>query len=345
MRMTSRRGFTLVELLVVIAIIGILVGLLLPAVQQAREAARRMSCQNNLKQIGLAFHNYESAYKTFPSAYYIGLPAPPYNLQGTLVGLLPFIEQQNLYTNYNARVTACNELGPVAVSNMNIISQPVPTYTCPSAPGDPRARIFTALYPANFGGALPGLPQLTARLAPTDYTVTTGVLGLFANTAYAPFGGAGGDRGGALQVSTFQDTSINKLSAIIDGLTSTYLLGERTGGNIFFNGRRRMDVPPALTVFQGINGGGWGEPLQGEHWLGGSPGGIQVFTTPFPQGMCAINCTNVRGSGFHSFHNGGCNFVMCDGSVQFQSDGIDPYLMASRITRAKGETPNITDFQ
>lgn len=346
MRVSLRRGFTLVELLVVIAIIGVLVGLLLPAVQQAREAARRMSCQNNLHQIGLAFHNYESAFKTFPAAYYIGAPVGPqtYNLQGLVVSLLPFLEQNSLYVAYDSKFTPAGNLGPVNLSNQAVVSQPIPTLTCPSAPGNPQSRVFTALYPAGFGGALPGLPNVSCILAPIDYTVTTGVLGTYANTAYAPYGGAGGDRGGALRVATFQGPATSNIPSIIDGLTNTYLLGERTGGNILYNGRKPMDVPSAFALYQGINGGGWGEALHGEHWLGGSPGGIAVFNPSFPQGLCAINCTNVRGSGFHAFHNGGCNFLMADASVQFQAEGIDSYVLASRITRAKGETPNTTDF-
>lgn len=105
MRTTQRRsyGFTLVELLVVIAIIGILVGLLLPAVQAAREAARRMQCSNNTKQMGLALHNYESTFKKLPPALFANPFASQYDDDGFgwMVAILPFIEQQNLYMQIN----------------------------------------------------------------------------------------------------------------------------------------------------------------------------------------------------------------------------------------------------
>ena len=132
MRTASKRaGFTLVELLVVIAIIGILVGLLLPAVQAAREAARRMQCSNNLKQLGLAFHNYESTHKSFPSAYYVWQPAPPYNVQSGMLGLLPFMEQAPLYAQYDYRFTPSTTYGgAIGAANVNVISKVLPMFVC-----------------------------------------------------------------------------------------------------------------------------------------------------------------------------------------------------------------------
>lgn len=113
-----RRGFTLIELLVVIAIIAVLIALLLPAVQQAREAARRTQCKNNLKQIGLALHNYHDVHKTFvPATIYMGYgdTAPwPYNLNHTgWLMLLPFLEQGNLHEMWNPSIStgSCNANG------------------------------------------------------------------------------------------------------------------------------------------------------------------------------------------------------------------------------------------
>lgn len=330
-------GFTLVELLVVIAIIGILVGLLLPAVQAAREAARRMSCSNNMKQLGLAFHNYESANRTFPPAWIIDEAA---YAQGNLTValnvrpygqfLLPFMEQGNLANIMNNRAPAINEaaalgFNPVDVAqNVAGVAEPLAVFVCPSAP-EGTDRIYDGGLPA---GALPGLPQLTWRAAPNDYCATTGVRGVFSQLAYANFNP--GPRHGALGVATARDS---KLGSITDGTSNTFLLGERTGGSAIYLQRVR-DASPMAAMLGAANGGGWGDFLNGEHWLQGA---LQDGSQGPNGGPCGLNCTNRRGDGFHSFHPGGLHFLMADGSVQFVSENAAPFTIAARITRQGGE--------
>ena len=337
-----RGGFTLVELLVVIAIIGILIALLLPAVQAAREAARRSQCTNNLKQLGLGLHNYADAFQTFPMAYFVYINPGTGNINIGSWGLavLPYIEQAALKQQYNSNVPAANEFGAIGQANIAVLSTPLNTFVCPSAPGGPQARIYDGAIPA---GAVPGLPALTWRAAPSDYCVTTGVLGVFANLAYANFpGGAGGNRHGALRdhitiVGANVGNAPCRFADITDGTSNTWVLGERTGGNDIYTKTTSWNLAPAATKAQLVaaNGGGWGDPLNGEHWLGGT----LASGLPFPpqQGPCAINCTNLRGYGFHSFHPGGCNFLVADGSVSFTSETTDAFIIAARITRQKGE--------
>jgi prepilin-type processing-associated H-X9-DG protein len=321
---------------VVIAIIGILVGLLLPAVQAAREAARRMQCSNNLKQIGLAFLNYESSYKALPAAYWVNAPAPPYNLQSCCVALLPYLEQTALYNRYSASITPSTTGNPIAIQNNDVISTPLPMFLCPSAPGGGPDRVYTCNIPANFGGALPGLAAFAFRAAPSDYSICSGVRDVYANLAYPT--GAGGDRHGAMETSTFAAPKTNRMASITDGTSNTFLMGERTGGTKIYNGMQQVTV----SALEGeTNGGGWGDVLNGEHWLKGAVRGATNWATA--GGPCAINCTNYRGSGFHSFHAGGCQFVMCDGSVQFNSASVEPSVFAARITRQKGEVVSGSD--
>ena len=149
-----RNGFTLVELLVVIAIIGVLVGLLLPAVQAAREAARRMQCSNNLKQLGLACHNYESSFSKFPPSAIVNFSVTSTGNNGSwgVHGrILPFLEQGNLYQSIDVNIAWDSQM---AINNLKI-----PTYACPSDPGsdlvrDPgsgRPLLYPTSYGFNFG--------------------------------------------------------------------------------------------------------------------------------------------------------------------------------------------------
>jgi prepilin-type N-terminal cleavage/methylation domain-containing protein len=147
-----RRGFTLIELLVVIAIIGIVMGLLLPAVQQAREAARRSQCKNNLHQMGVALHNYESTHGVFPPGVIgtnSGGPAP-LQLQTWPTLLLPYVEQAALYNAYNLNVRFDHPNNAVAVLTR------LPVYLCPSQKGDPVGGQYGAGHYAANAGVLPG---------------------------------------------------------------------------------------------------------------------------------------------------------------------------------------------
>jgi prepilin-type processing-associated H-X9-DG protein len=262
------------------------------------------------------------------------------------------LEQSPLYDKFDTKVPAVNEAGPVGQANVQLTSTPLEVFVCPSAVGG-LGRVYNGKLPAGAGG-LP-LPTLTWRSAPSDYGISTGVRGAFSNLAYAGFpGGGGGSRHGSIvnhiTINGTAPSGVNNLTgslaSVLDGTTHTFLLSERTGGNVIFSKRVPWVAPAALlTVLGEVNGGGWGDALNGEHWLAGTLHGGPQNSPPgpptIPEGPCAINCTNANGRGFHSFHPGGCQFVMVDGSVQFVSETAAALAVAARITREKGEVvPN-----
>lgn len=347
--LTPRRAFTLVELLVVIAIIGILIALLLPAVQAAREAARRAQCSNNLKQIGLALHNYHDVHNSFPFSVMVHVVGN--NLQNAQVWgitILPFLEQGSLYSQYDSRFPP---VAPSALpnplpatppfSNIRVVSTVVATFVCPSAPGSADRRVYDS--DAQVAGV-----TLYWRSAPSDYCVNSGVgqdfnnagpAGSFAQLAYANFpGGAGGSREGPMNLVGYdpflgQDFQTgSRIADIIDGTSNTIMIGERTGGRVIYLGNRATTTSPYDQLAK-VNGGGWGDLFNGYHWLIGT----SQDGTSLSGGSCAINCNNIRGQSYHSFHPAGANFLLADGSVRLISATVEPFTFASMLTRRKGE--------
>lgn len=178
-----RKGFTLIELLVVIAIIAVLIALLLPAVQQARESARRTQCKNNMKQIGLAFHNYHGDSNQFPKPAIITVSvATGFRFGQTMswgTAILPYMDQATVYNLYNANVSCYDPVNAAAVIT------PINAFTCPSTPRGAPLTTFT----------IPAGTTLAAGYPPTavaynfsggasDYLVPSGVRGDFSNLAY-----------------------------------------------------------------------------------------------------------------------------------------------------------------
>ena len=319
-----KRGFTLIELLVVIAIIAILIALLLPAVQQAREAARRTQCKNNLKQIALATHNYHDTFNKFPPGYIFAPPSMVY--RSAFVMILPYIEQGNLYqlidssvpmmagpTGYDAAIQAQNVAAAATV---------IPGFLCASSTG-PSTDDY--LYPAN--GFFPGVPAVTCtwKGGRTDFGGTTGIRAAFGNIAYN--NNQGGDRNGILRQAGFRGT-VSSMRDITDGTSNTFLFGERTGGVKLYYKTNSANLPAILGQ---TNGGSWSDALAFEHWLQGS-----LYDGTGNGGPCAM-CTNIRGNGFHSFHTGGCQFAMADGGVRIVSENIAQVTFASLVTMGKGE--------
>jgi prepilin-type N-terminal cleavage/methylation domain-containing protein/prepilin-type processing-associated H-X9-DG protein len=311
----TRCGFTLIELLVVIAIIAILIGLLLPAVQKVREAANRIQCTNNLKQLGLGLHNHHDTHGGFPPAY---VNKGPYAFgfsftHGWAVFLLPFIEQQQLYSLYKW------DFPLYAFENKDVSSRHLKIFQCASTPERDRFMEFGP-YPL-FGtkgacgdytialGVDAGLAQLGWVDSVTDYrgaltNTTTPALGLSPNPI----------------PTRFADMSD-------DGLSNTILLVEDAGRPRRWLGRQGGDP-------QGLEGGPW------NHFKGGIILQGKMANGSLNLGTCAMNCTN--NGEVYSFHTGGAHAVFADGHVHFLREGMDIRVLARLITRAGGEV--VSDY-
>lgn len=295
-----RKGFTLVELLVVIAIIGILVGLLLPAVQAAREAARRMSCSNNLKQLGLAMQNHHDTQG--------GLPASDYNAGGDWgtwqVGILPFIEQDNLFRQYQGYRTGRGP-GTLVTNYSHVNNRPVtttiiPTLLCPSD-GDPTnfAPNFSNITKHNYvvnAGNTNRMQGQTPRGTPLSGVV---------------FGGAPFIRNGKNNFNNVNGTVI-KFNSITDGLSNTLMVSELIRG--IDNDLRGFTWWGPGAVFHAFNQPNSPSPDQFQ---------FASYCNNLPQrGMPCIQAAEHQASA-RSRHSGGVNAALCDGSVRYISNNIN----------------------
>ena len=313
MRSRSRYGFTLVELLVVIAIIGILVGLLLPAVQAAREAARRMQCSNNLKQLGLSLHNYESAYKRFPAANAgsgcRNSAICPTNTTGRSrisahVFLMPFFEQTALYDQYNAANSA-------AWSGNAYWTTQIPTLVCPS---DIQFRPV-------------------ANIAITNYNVCGGD----SATLMCSVDELGNGKNCKNPRGIFGEYSFARIGDLTDGTSNTIAMSEHTTpagaltlGRAAIVGGGATDTPAgcrarfvnnqytvAVNTDVGTRGGRWSD----------GAGLFTRFNTMLPPNSpSCMEADNHWLGGMYSAassHTGGVNAAFADGSVRFISQNID----------------------
>jgi prepilin-type N-terminal cleavage/methylation domain-containing protein len=290
------RGFTLIELLVVIAIIAILIALLLPAVQQAREAARRTQCKNNLKQIGLALHNYHDTFRTFPPGYIsrnVTSSDPAAAEEGPgfawATMILPMLEQANVYESIDFRRDATDPF------NIGVGSLYLPAFRCPTDPGEDRFALPNGLL-----------------LGTSNYV---GIFG-YGSVTMHPGDGTG----------VFFRNSRIRFRDIIDGTSNTICAGERMHEHDFVPTMNRVAAnstwyaaipglmrPAGMMMMPGMMEGP-GSLVLGHVGQDGMMGMPNMHRTP--------NTTN-HIVHFSSQHTGGVQFLQCDGSVRFVSENID----------------------
>lgn len=329
-----KRGFTLIELLVVIAIIAILVSLLLPAVQQAREAARRTQCKNNLKQLGLAAHNYHDVYNKFPPGFTqtTNLPAAGPGLggfQGTSVfcAILPYLEQANLYSTFDQAVPKRNIATKPGVLSGTVVQ----AYLCPSDAGiGDGLDTYTAVTPTQYYGR-------------TNYRANGGSRPIFATSATndGVFMCVGP---GARKASTAPNGFCTSMRDLTDGTTNTILFGEHHKVD------RNFDTFTTAGWNSGSTIAGWSRwyPAGGDSGLGNLMCGSFApigYVTPWAHGATGAPTSSGswfihqdrRLSAIGSAHTGGAQVALCDGSVRFLSNSLSASVLQYLCQRDDGQ--------
>ncbi len=350
--MNERKGFTLIELLVVIAIIAVLIGLLLPAIQKVREAAARTQCTNNLKQLGLSVHNYESANQCFPPGFrgsvISGAPAY-FDLWGTLAFLTPFLEQTAVYNSIDLNLTMYQLTPPYGINANVACATFVPIFLCPS---DTMQAVEANIYAIN------------GPLAPTNYAfcmgtgTTTGLTGWLGSPYQAD--------------GVFYAQSMTRFSDITDGASNTAGASERILGagpesgtvpasanidpqTMFVNPGTNPDSTPVAPTAASC-----GSTLSvnfDQHrmytWVAGEPRCTSYNHFYVPNDPVNPDCvanyggtgamTDYSGHGLstaRSRHSGGVNVWMCDGSIHFIANSVSLTTWQSLATRRGGEEFN-----
>jgi prepilin-type N-terminal cleavage/methylation domain-containing protein/prepilin-type processing-associated H-X9-DG protein len=344
--MKRRAGFTLIELLVVIAIIAVLIGLLLPAVQKVREAASRIKCQNNLKQLGLAMLNFESSNQKLPSAFlgnsnpaYAGYPDYFFSWSA-FAQMNPYLEQTAIYNTMNLTLPVYDPSNNynITVPNQFAVEQLIGLFLCPSDLGAPVATNAATDY---------GVPTM----GPTNYAVCVGS----GATPGQPLGSPLSSDG------MFQGVIGNRLTQITDGTSNTAAMSESLLGQgpEAYSGATPPSPADPRFVYGYI---GFGTPIsagacaapsqwnyeqrRGFSWATGEMrcGSYNHFYTPNSTNYDCVNNDLTTFTAFawrtaRSNHNGGVNVLFGDGSVHFIGNGVNPQTWVALSTRASGDIP------
>ncbi|MFO0954095.1 MAG: DUF1559 domain-containing protein [Isosphaeraceae bacterium] len=345
-RVSQRRGFTLIELLVVMAVIGVLVGMLLPAVQSARESARRAQCVNNLKQLGLAIHNYEGSVGALPPAYVgdisttgtafgVSYPddnrnGPPGFAWGTL--LLPYLEQAPVYAAFNTGLPCW------APANTTSARVKLSAFLCPSVPDAADAfsvQRFTAGTGQNPSNPAPFNPAVV--FSATHYVTNAGTQQPWGRSPQysadfdmaEPVTSGGQTLPSAIDGPFYRNARV-RLAGITDGLSQTIFLGEHSGS---LSDKTWVGVVPGACTPPRPR---WRSEPNSGGCLVGVHSGPDVHDHP----QVVIHGPNHpfrHTDEMYSDHPGGVNVLMGDGSVRFISQNIDPRTWVGLSTRNGGE--------